>query len=122
MRPGHELVLIHKRVNKQTAMCLYKGVLMQHLVILCLDMEERTSSERSYNSVVFGDKIRKQEIVFLCQISLIFIVVIVSLVNLTAEIGNPLLWSTTLGSCLGSLLPNPKIKRETKIVSPDIRV
>ena len=82
-------------------------------------MDEDTSrtSHRSTNWYFFGTSVPHTEVVYLSQIILIFIVVIVSLVNLTAQIGDPILWSTTLGSSMGYVLPSPTIKRNTKVVT-----
>ncbi len=81
-------------------------------------MEERTS-ERSGSWYFFGTSVPRTEVVYLSQVLLIFIVVVVALVNLTAQIGDPLLWSTTLGSSLGYMLPAPGIKRPMKILTAD---
>ncbi len=50
--------------------------------------------------------------VYLCQIVLIYVVVITSLANLSFEHGDIKLWITLLCSSLGYLLPNPKVKGE----------
>lgn len=47
---------------------------------------------------------------FASQIALIFIVVIVALTNLSLQNGNQNLWTIVLTSCLGYVLPNPKLK------------
>lgn len=49
-------------------------------------------------------------VVFISQIALLFIVVITSLVNLSLEHGNTNLWTMVLTSCLGYMLPNPRLK------------
>jgi hypothetical protein len=46
---------------------------------------------------------------FFVQVAVILIVVITSIVNLTLERGNTNLWTALLSSCLGYILPNPKI-------------
>ena len=50
------------------------------------------------------------EVIFLTQIIAIFIVIIVSLYNLSAKTGDDSLWTALLTSCLGYVLPNPKVK------------
>ena len=50
------------------------------------------------------------EIMYLSQIVMIFIVMITSLYNLTNSVGDSSLWTALLTSCLGYILPNPKIK------------
>lgn len=49
-------------------------------------------------------------ILFTVQVALIFVVVCVSLMNLTYSWGNQNLWTVVLTSCLGYIMPNPKIK------------
>jgi hypothetical protein len=47
---------------------------------------------------------------FLCQILVIFIVVCVSLIDLSLQWGNQQLWTVVLTSCLGYIMPNPRLK------------
>ena len=58
---------------------------------------------------IFGQRVPRNEIVFICQMILIYVVVAVSLYNLSrgSEVDN--LWVALLGSCLGYVLPNPSI-------------
>ena len=58
---------------------------------------------------MFGKRVPRSEIVFLCQMILIYVVVGVSLFNLTRGHGVDNLWVALLGSCLGYVLPNPSI-------------
>lgn len=58
---------------------------------------------------VFGQTLPRSEIVYLCQMLLIFSVVAVSLYNLTSGAGDGKLWTALLSSCLGYVLPNPSI-------------
>lgn len=53
---------------------------------------------------------RPAAILFAAQIVIIFVVSVVSLVNLTLEIGNQNLWTVLLTSCLGYVMPNPRLK------------
>lgn len=57
-------------------------------------------------------------IVFISQIALLFIVVITSLVNLSLEHGNTNLWTMILTSCLGYMLPNPRLKAAKEQSTP----
>ena len=61
-------------------------------------------------STIFSQPMRADAIVFVSQVLLLFIVVIVSLVNLSLENGNTNLWTMVLTSCLGYMLPNPRLK------------
>ena len=63
---------------------------------------------------------RADAIVFVSQVLLLFIVVIVSLVNLSLENGNTNLWTMVLTSCLGYMLPNPRLKPAKE--KPDLSV
>lgn len=49
-------------------------------------------------------------ILFFAQIICIIVVVCVACANLTTETGNQQLWSLILTSCLGFIMPNPKLK------------
>jgi hypothetical protein len=61
---------------------------------------------------VFGKPVPRSEIVFLCQMIVIYVVIGVSLVSLTRdkEPADKQLWIALLSSCLGYLLPNPRIE------------
>ena len=65
----------------------------------------------------FGRHIPKLEIVFFSQIFVLYIVIISAVINLSIKNGDPTLWSTLLGSCLGYCLPAPSIKSH-KLVKP----
>ena len=58
---------------------------------------------------IFGRRVPRSEIVFLCQMILIYVVVGISLFNLTRGEGPDNLWVALLGSCLGYVLPNHSI-------------
>lgn len=57
----------------------------------------------------FGRRVPQNEIVFFFQVILIYIVVGVSLFNLSQGRGPDHLWVALLGSSLGYVLPNPSI-------------
>ena len=69
----------------------------------------RQLQRRSKLWQVCGRRLPRCEIVFFCQIVLIYIVVLTSLVNLTLKNGPINLWIALLGSCLGYLLPHPSM-------------
>ena len=54
-----------------------------------------------------GKHCPSQEIVFFAQISLIFIVVIASVINLALDTGRAEYWAGTMSACLGYILPAP---------------
>lgn len=72
-------------------------------------VETGSSSERTTWHFL-GRNLPKQEVVYFCQVILIYIVVITCIVNLTLKRDEGKVWTALLGSCLGYLLPNPSIK------------
>ena len=60
---------------------------------------------------MLGNRVCKADLIlFTVQVALIFVVVCVSLFNLTKGSGNQNLWTVVLTSSLGYVMPNPKIK------------
>jgi hypothetical protein len=73
-----------------------------------------SGSSSTHRWPVCGSRLPKDEIVFACQIIVIYVVIALSLVNLTLyrnEADSKQLWTALLSSCLGYILPNPSIKR-----------
>ena len=64
---------------------------------------------------IFGTECPKGEIVFLCQVVVVYTVIVVSIYNLTIGYGDSTLWTALLSSSLGYLLPNPSMKRDDGI-------
>ena len=69
--------------------------------------EEVISSASQWH--VLGRRVPRSEIVFACQMILVYIVVCASIINLSMELGDSNLWTALLSSCLGYILPNPKL-------------
>ena len=59
-------------------------------------------------------KAPKKEIIYFCQVVLIYIVVIACLINLSLGTGLDALWSSLMSGSIGYLLPSPKITKKTK--------
>ncbi len=59
-----------------------------------------------------GNECPKAEIVFLCQIVVLYTVIVVSIYNLTRGTGDSNLWTALLSSCLGYLLSSPSMRRD----------
>ena len=83
-----------------------------------LKMDSATSGSNTPSSDraawnILGKPIPKQEVVYFCQIILIYIVVITSIVNISLQKDEGKVWTALLSSCLGYLLPNPSIKAPT---------
>ena len=73
--------------------------------------ETRTKRQKRKSALweFFGRRVPKTEIVFICQMILVFVVVCVSLYNLTLENKPDKLWVVLLSSSIGYALPNPTL-------------
>jgi len=71
-----------------------------------VEQNSRTSSKWHF----FGKILPRSEIVFFIQVLLVYIVVIVSIVNLTIGRDDDKLWIALLSSSLGYILPSPSLK------------
>ena len=60
---------------------------------------------------LFGNTFPRSEIVFFVQVILVYIVAIVSIVNLSIGRSGDKLWIALLSSSIGYLLPNPSLKQ-----------
>ena len=69
---------------------------------------ELNEDNRSWD--IFGKKFPKSEVVFIAQVCVILIVIIACIYNLTTQDKDRNIWTALLASCLGYILPNPKIK------------
>ena len=78
------------------------------------DIVEDTGST-SKRWVLFGNSCPKAEIVFFCQVAVLYTVIVVSIYNLTKTDANSNLWTALLSSCLGYLFPNPSMKRDRHV-------
>ena len=56
-----------------------------------------------------GDKIPKNEIVYLLQIIILYTIILVCMFNLSYKKENKDIWIALLSYCLGCLLPSPVI-------------
>ena len=61
---------------------------------------------------LFGGKFPKQEVIYLSQVALIYIVVLACIVNLTVWDVNQSLWASLMSGCLGYILPSPKLRKK----------
>lgn len=59
---------------------------------------------------VFGRRLPDKEVVFFTQVILLYIIIITCIVNLSLGSGDSNLWTCLLSSCLGYLLPNPRLE------------
>ena len=78
------------------------------------DAEDSTDAPIEKDSTpwhLFGTVCPNEEIVFLCQVVVLYTVILISIYNLTTGHENPNLWTALLSSSLGYLLPNPTLRR-----------
>lgn len=74
--------------------------------------EEGGRRGRSVLWTLMGKKIPRSELTYLCQMTLIYIVVITSLVNLTTGTTHTELFVSLLSSALGLALPSPHLHKK----------
>ena len=72
-----------------------------------MDRENSTHSERWD---VMGSKLPKSEIVYFCQMIVVYVIIATSIVNLSLQNGKNELWITLLSSAIGYALPSPTLK------------
>ena len=61
-------------------------------------------------------KAPKDEIVYCCQLVIAYIVIIVSLLNITFTENDTCLWSTILSGTVGYLLPSPQLQKHEPLL------
>ena len=80
---------------------------------VCVDDDDDVSMKRTTMWRVLGRRVPKDEIVFCSQISVVLIVVSASIYNLSVGSKNQSeMWTALLSSCLGYILPNPRLKSD----------
>ena len=63
---------------------------------------------------MLGKNVPKAEIVYFCQIIIVYIIVITSIVNLSLNNGNSELWISLLCSAIGYVLPSPSLNHDAR--------
>ena len=72
---------------------------------------ERGDSQQSEKWHFLGRRCPKSEIVYFCQMSVVFIIIVTSIINLTLHDSKMELWISLLSSSIGYALPSPTLKR-----------
>ncbi len=72
------------------------------------DEKSQASGERWH---LLGTRVPRGEIVYFCQMIIVYIIIITSIANLSLQNGSTELWISLLSSCIGYALPNPKLKK-----------
>ena len=73
-------------------------------------IKRQESSNSSCRRQLCGNSFPRSEILFFCQVSIIYVVTAFCLLNLLLGRGDSNLWSALLSGCLGYLLPSPTIR------------
>jgi len=60
---------------------------------------------------IFGKTIPKNEAIFICQVVILYIIIITCIVNLSISNGDSNLWTALLSSSMGIMLPAPTLSR-----------
>jgi len=74
--------------------------------------ENENGSERW---TFLGNRLPKSEIVYFCQMIVVYVIIITSIVNLSLQNGKNELWITLLSSSIGYALPSPTLKTSNRI-------
>jgi hypothetical protein len=61
-------------------------------------------------------KAPKDEIVYCCQLVIAYVIIIVSLLNITFTENDTCLWSTLISGTVGYLLPNPHLHKNESLL------
>ena len=72
------------------------------------DEENRSNGEKWH---LLGTRVPQAEIVYFCQMIIVYVIIITSIVNLSLQNGSSELWISLLSSCIGYALPSPKLKK-----------
>ena len=72
------------------------------------DDENRSNTEKWH---LLGARLPKAEIVYFCQMIIVYVIIITSIVNLSLQNGSTELWISLLSSCIGYALPSPNLKK-----------
>ena len=75
-------------------------------------MESLETHSHNQQWKICGCGIPKSEIVFFCQVIILYTVTVTSIFNLTKGNGDSNLWTALLSSSVGYLLPHPTIKKK----------
>lgn len=81
-------------------------------MVLFFLIMERPKSTSTESWRFLGSKLPKSEIVYFCQMTVVYIIIITSIVNLSLKNGSSELWISLLSSAIGYVLPNPSLKAD----------
>ena len=120
------LYLFHSTENEENAWCYCKNICHQpksndNFVTYYVDSFPCEYKCSTIIVVIFtsppasGMAPQKDIIVFTCQMSILFIVIISCVINVSLGMKNELLWISLLSSSIGYVLPNPKAPQQWQL-------
>ena len=77
--------------------------------------EEKEKENLTYKNsqwYLFGQILPKNEVIFICQVVILYIVILTCIVNLSLKNGDSNLWTALLSSSLGIMLPQPTLSKK----------
>ena len=87
----------------------FQDPLIEHNEDINSTMSSTSISSRLWK--IFGKTIPKNEVIFICQVVILYIVIITCIVNLSLGNGDSNLWTALLSSSMGIMLPAPTLSR-----------
>ena len=72
-----------------------------------MERENSTHGERWH---LMGNRLPKSEIVYFCQMTVVFVIILTSIANLSLQNGKSELWIALLSSAIGYALPSPTLR------------
>ena len=94
-------------------------LLTPHPVVTGHDLTKSSSQGTVWT--VCGRQVSRSAVVFVFQITILYISIITCFINLTVKNGPVELWITILSLSLGSILPSPKVKKvESRNLQPHV--
>ena len=76
-----------------------------------MEREDANSSTAVSTWTFYGKPVEKNKLVYIVQTTLIYIVVLTCLVNISLHNGQSELWVALLSYSVGTILPSPKMKK-----------
>lgn len=86
----------------------YKRVLEPHRKTNMQQQRQDSNTRWTF----LGTAIPKSEIVYFCQMFLVYLIVVTSIVNLSMNSGKTELWVSLLSSAIGYALPSPSLNKQ----------
>jgi len=76
-------------------------------------VNSHTDSPRLISSIrdwrLFGKNVPKNEVIFICQVVILYVIILTCIINLSLGNGDSNLWTALLSSSLGIMLPAPSL-------------